>query len=87
MDLLQCWLQNILNENAVDLYRYKGILCVNDIDEKHVKIVVQGVHDVMNMDEAGEWPADVPVKSQLVFIGRNLKEEWKESFKKCCLDH
>eukprot|EP00746_Dinoflagellata_sp_MGD_P003627 gnl/MRDRNA2_/MRDRNA2_107039_c0_seq1.p1 gnl/MRDRNA2_/MRDRNA2_107039_c0~~gnl/MRDRNA2_/MRDRNA2_107039_c0_seq1.p1 ORF type:complete len:491 (+),score=92.24 gnl/MRDRNA2_/MRDRNA2_107039_c0_seq1:176-1474(+) len=84
MDLFQAWLQEILNSYATDLYRYKGILCMNDIDGKKIKVVVQGVHDCTNMDEAGEWPENVPIKSQLVFIGRNLKDEWKEGFKKCC---
>jgi len=77
------WMRDLLQTSASDLYRFKGIMCMRDCHDQQIgKFVIQGVHDIVNMDEAGEWPADAPMKSQLVLIGRNLKEEWRTDFNK-----
>lgn len=69
---LQMWLDSLLSKPD-DLYRYKGILAVQVLPgEPVVRWVIQGVHDMMESDQGGNWPADQKLKSQLVVIGKNL---------------
>jgi len=65
-----------LLEKSENLYRYKGILAMQDPrTKKIVRKVIQGVHDMTEMEHGEEWPADQPVKSQFVVIGRNLEKD------------
>jgi len=75
------WMHSLLAKSE-DLYRYKGICAMKSHHTgKIMKRVIQGVHDMCDMDEGDEWPSGVKVKSQLVLIGRNLeKEKWSKSF-------
>jgi len=78
------FLQGLL-EKSDDLYRFKGFLAIKSHcgQGKVAKRVIQGVHDVVDMDDGGEWPADSEMKSQMVFIGRNLdKKKVMEQFAK-----
>lgn len=69
------WMHSIL-EHSENLYRFKGILAMVDQPSGQVmRRVLQGVHDMVDMDAGDEWPADQPLKSQVVLIGRNLDKE------------
>merc|ERR1712217_211980 len=65
----------IRTEKAVDLYRYKGVICVKESSGTLKRAAMQGVHDMCLFEPRGPWPADEPPMSQLVFIGRNLDRE------------
>jgi len=71
-----------LMDLSADVYRMKGILAVvDDVDGPVMKQVIQGVHDIVDMDDGGEWPEETPIKSQLVLIGRRLdRKKWTQSF-------
>lgn len=67
-------MNSIRRDNAEDLYRYKGIVCVKEPSGVIKRAVLQGVHDLCQFEPRGIWPEDQPKKSQLVFIGRRLDE-------------
>mmetsp|Transcript_81335 Transcript_81335/g.226003 ORF Transcript_81335/g.226003 Transcript_81335/m.226003 type:complete len:436 (-) Transcript_81335:49-1356(-) len=70
-------------EKAVDLYRYKGVVCVREASGGLKRAVMQGVHDMCQFQPRGRWPAGEPPVSQLVFIGRDLDEAlWGRLFDK-----
>jgi len=71
-----------LLEKSEDLYRYKGIIAMADARTgKIMKRVLQGVHDMVDMEPGHEWPKDTPIKSQVVLIGRALdKAKWIQKF-------
>eukprot|EP00930_Biecheleria_cincta_P100126 TRINITY_DN91738_c0_g1_i1.p1 TRINITY_DN91738_c0_g1~~TRINITY_DN91738_c0_g1_i1.p1 ORF type:complete len:580 (+),score=87.86 TRINITY_DN91738_c0_g1_i1:158-1741(+) len=77
------FLQELLRERSVDLYRYKGILAVRQKGIV-VRYVLQGVHDVAEITFSSEWPAACPVKTQIVVIGRDLdRKSWEDKFSQC----
>lgn len=59
-----------LLENSVDLYRYKGIIAFEK-EGTVVRYVLQGVHDMLDIAFSGEWPAEKPLRTQVVLIGRS----------------
>eukprot|EP00435_Cladocopium_sp_Y103_P068352 s4_g31.t1 len=64
---------------------YKGIIAF-ERDGTVVRYVLQGVHDMVDIAFSGEWPAEKPLRTQVVLIGRNLdKEELQESINRCAL--
>mmetsp|Transcript_68966 Transcript_68966/g.175277 ORF Transcript_68966/g.175277 Transcript_68966/m.175277 type:complete len:82 (+) Transcript_68966:1-246(+) len=70
-------------EKAMDLYRYKGVLCIRERSGMLKRAVLQGIHDMCEFEPRGPWPADQEPKSQLVIIGRNLDREfWGRLFDK-----
>jgi len=76
-------MNSIRAENAVDLYRYKGLVCVKEKSGLVKRATLQGVHDMCFMEPKGPWPPEDFMKSQIVFIGRNLdKELWTRLFEK-----
>lgn len=84
MRKFQQFLAEILQERAVDLYRYKGVLAAKDANGKDQLYILQGVHDMPELTFSGEWPAGKPVKTQVVLIGRKLeKDRYKEMFNEC----
>lgn len=71
-------------EHAVDLYRYKGVLCVKEPGGAVKRGVLQGVHDMCIFEPRGAWPSELPPCSKLVFIGRKLDTSlWGRLFEKC----
>ncbi|CAE8622903.1 unnamed protein product, partial [Polarella glacialis] len=76
------WMHELL-EHSENLYRFKGIMAMKDPHgDKVMKRVLQGVHDMVDMDAGDEWPADQPIKSQVVLIGRQLdRARWTSEFK------
>ena len=72
------------NEHALDLYRYKGVVCVKEASGELKQAVLQGVHDMCEFEPRGDWPEGKEPLSQLVFIGRNLeKDKWMRLFTFC----
>ncbi|XP_050234183.1 uncharacterized protein LOC126682509 [Mercurialis annua] len=77
------WLGNLLMDQSDDIYRMKGLLCVQGMDER---FVFQGVHDIFQGSPDRLWGEDEPRINKIVFIGKNLdKEEIEKGFKACLL--
>ena len=70
-DRLQAFFRTTLAAHGPDLLRYKGIVAFAGIDHR---VVLQGVHMLMNSDLGRPWGAGERRASTLVFIGRNLPE-------------
>uniref|UniRef100_A0A9J8ASS0 COBW domain containing n=1 Tax=Cyprinus carpio carpio TaxID=630221 RepID=A0A9J8ASS0_CYPCA len=77
-DLLNIFIQNLLWEKtfknktglAMIVIRLKGIF---SIQHKQKKVMLQGVHELYELDETSEcWADHEPRINRLVFIGRNL---------------
>ncbi|KAA3477931.1 COBW domain-containing protein 1-like isoform X1 [Gossypium australe] len=77
------WLGTLLLECSEDIYRMKGLLSVQGMDER---FVFQGVHDIFQGSPDRLWGADEPRINKIVFIGKNLNaEELEKGFKACLL--
>ena len=81
--LVNAFMMKVLQENAVSIYRSKGIMCFKD--QGDVKFVFQGVHEHINFGpSAATWGKDEPRANKMVFIGRELKrKELEEGFRAC----
>lgn len=80
-DLLNIFVQDLLWEKTfknkaglpMAVIRLKGIL---SIQQKQKKVMLQGVHELYELDETPEsWADQEPRSNRLVFIGRNLDGE------------
>jgi G3E family GTPase len=80
-DKFSAWMRSFIMERGVDVLRTKGILALDGHDKRYV---FQGVHMVMDSDWGGDWTADEPRESRLVFIGRNLDPTELESAFMAC---
>ncbi len=79
IDALYQWLGEVIEKAGPDLLRYKGIVYTDEWENK--RGVLQGVHTLYAVNPDREWREDEPKETKLVFIGRNLDEEWiKKSF-------
>ncbi|XP_068637168.1 uncharacterized protein [Aristolochia californica] len=77
------WLGTLLLERSDDIYRMKGLLSVEGMDQR---FVFQGVHDIFQGSPDREWAPDEPRINKIVFIGKNLdKEAIEKGFKACLL--
>lgn len=77
------WLGTLLIERSEDIYRMKGLLSVDGMNER---FVFQGVHDIFQGSPDRLWQPDEPRINKIVFIGKNLdKEEIEKGFKACLL--
>jgi G3E family GTPase len=75
------WMGDLRASRGQDLLRYKGILSFKDNPQR---MVVQGVHMMMDGSQLGPWPAEQKRLSRLVFIGRELDEaELRRGFAAC----
>ena len=70
-------------ENALNIYRSKGVLCFKD--QGNTKFVFQGVHEQINFGPSSvEWAEGEKRMNRMVFIGRNLnRKELEDGFKSC----
>ncbi|MCC6404947.1 MAG: GTP-binding protein [Candidatus Yanofskybacteria bacterium] len=66
------WLTEFVAMDGGDLLRYKGILYFRDIPNRSI---LQGVHMIRELEDAGPWPDDIVPANELVFIGRRLMED------------
>ncbi|XP_034695625.1 P-loop guanosine triphosphatase YjiA-like [Vitis riparia] len=77
------WLGTLLLERSEDIYRMKGLLSVQGMDER---FVFQGVHDIFQGSPDRLWGPDEPRVNKIVFIGKNLDgKELEKGFKACLL--
>ncbi|CAL1362313.1 unnamed protein product [Linum trigynum] len=77
------WLGTLLMEKSEDIYRMKGLLSVEGMDER---FVFQGVHDIFQGSPDRKWGQDEPRINKIVFIGKNLdKEGIEKGFRDCLL--
>ena len=78
---LNAWLDEFLQENGPDVYRMKGVVGMAGQD---YRFVFQGVHMIFGSQAAGEWGDETPY-NRLVFIGKNLDEDFIRSSLEACL--
>ena len=75
------WVQNVTQEFGMDILRMKGIIAMENDDQR---FVVQGVHMLIEGDSQRHWKPGEKRESRLVFIGRNLpKHLLREGFAGC----
>lgn len=80
------FMSELLQENAQNLYRTKGVLAFDG--QGDVRFVFQGVHEQINFGPSDHpWPEGAQKLSKLVFIGRNLDPEgMRESIRSCTVE-
>ncbi|BFG24743.1 hypothetical protein CerSpe_110170 [Prunus speciosa] len=77
------WLGTLLLERSEDIYRMKGLLSVQGMNER---FVFQGVHDIFQGSPDRLWGPKEPRTNKIVFIGKNLDaQELEKGFKGCLL--
>jgi G3E family GTPase len=75
------WIQDITQQFGADLLRMKGILAMQDDDDR---FVIQGVHMLLEGDRQRPWKPEERRESRLVFIGRNLPRDLlRQGFEAC----
>ncbi|CAF1925941.1 BnaC05g11940D [Brassica napus] len=75
------WLGALLYQRSEDIYRMKGILSVQDMEER---FVFQGVHEIFEGSPDRLWQKDETRTNKIVFIGKNLnREELEMGFRAC----
>jgi len=85
LNLLQTWISRVIRKDGANLYRYKGIIAVENVSKK---FVFQGVGMLFDGDfHTVEWAKDEPRISKFCFIGKNLDLEfYKEGFLGCTVE-
>jgi G3E family GTPase len=81
--LLDNWISHLMRKKGTDLFRYKGILAVKGMKEKHV---FQGVHMLFSQTALpGQfWEEGETRRNTFVFIGRDLDKDFLvKGFKEC----
>ncbi|CAL9215149.1 unnamed protein product [Arabidopsis halleri] len=77
------WLGALLYQRSEDIYRMKGILSVQDMDER---FVFQGVHEIFEGSPDRLWRKDETRTNKIVFIGKSLnREELEMGFRACLI--
>ena len=66
------WLSEFIAMEGGALLRYKGILSFKGLPNRSI---LQGVHMIRELEDAGPWPDGVAPATELVFIGRRLMED------------
>ncbi|WVY92971.1 hypothetical protein V8G54_032059 [Vigna mungo] len=84
------WLGNLLLDRSEDIYRMKGLLSVEGMNERFVFQAslnsFTGVHDIFQGSPERLWGADEPRVNKIVFIGKNLDgKELEKGFKACLM--
>jgi hypothetical protein len=68
---INAWMTELLRTQGTDIFRMKGILNIQDSDDR---FVFQGVHMIFDGKADRPWKVNEKRKNELVFIGRNLDE-------------
>jgi G3E family GTPase len=80
LERFQGWLQELLTNKGTDIFRMKGILNFQGMEQRYV---FQGVHMLFDGREDRNW-GDEPRRNSLIFIGRNLdRDELNAGFNAC----
>jgi G3E family GTPase len=75
------WLGDLRAQKGQDLLRYKGILSIAGSDSR---LVIQGVHMMMDGTNLTSWKTNEKRVSRLVFIGHRLDENaLRQGFAQC----
>lgn len=83
-DRLSAWMDLLVKEWAIDIFRMKGILAIAGEEQPYV---FQGVHMLVDTQPAAPWKLGEERRSRLVFIGRNLdREQLETSFSGCLVE-
>merc|ERR1712113_274220 len=78
---LNDWIEWMLKERGVDMFRTKGVLAVKDMPQK---FVFQAVHMAFSGAPQRSWAEGEEKVCKLTFIGKNLnREELENGFKAC----
>lgn len=74
LDKVHSWLEEILwdKKHGMDVYRCKGVLCIQNSGELHT---LQAVREIYEVVPAREWGKEEKQINKIVFIGHNLNEE------------
>jgi G3E family GTPase len=71
----------MINVNKSQIYRIKGLLNIEGMDEK---IILQSVYKSYRMEEGSPWADDEKRESKIVFIGHEVeKESMDRVFRQC----
>ncbi len=79
---LNAWMTAVVEELGEYLYRYKGILSIQGMEER---VVFQGVHALFAGQVDRKWRDDEPRVTEIVFIGKGLNKEWFVEHMKDCI--
>jgi len=83
LQLMREWIRLMLQKYGADLYRYKGVL---NVDNAEAKYVFQGVGMIHTGRFQGLWGSEKR-ETRFVFIGKNLdKQGLIDGFLKCKID-
>ncbi len=81
LDKLNTWMTDLLQSHGPNIFRMKGILNVEDQDQR---FVFQGVHMIFDGLPDRPWKPTEKRQNEMVFIGRELESmNLEESFKAC----
>ena len=81
---LNGFMMRLLQANARDIYRSKGVLCF--AGQGDAKFVFQGVHEQIHFGPSNAtWGKDEPRINKMVFIGRKLDRDALEAGFRACL--
>lgn len=83
--MLDRWIERMTQQDGADLYRYKGIVAVDEMDRKFVFNGVGMLYYAGFVEKT--WGENQPRESRMVFIGKNLDHElYQTGFSACKLD-
>jgi G3E family GTPase len=81
LEKINDWLGWLLREKGTEIFRMKGILNINDFDNR---FVFQGVHMLFDGQPDRAWGPDESRVNKMIFIGRNLdRDELNSRFRAC----
>ncbi|GGH83138.1 G3E family GTPase [Pullulanibacillus pueri] len=72
LDKVNKWFAYLVQFKGENLYRYKGVLYVKQLERR---IVFQGVHMLFAGTEGIEWANTEKRQSEIVFIGKHLNDQ------------
>lgn len=78
---VQDWFSYVIMRHTERLLRYKGILNIQGLESR---VVLQGVHSLIEVSADRDWLPGEARRTSVVFIGRNLPEqEIREGLGRC----
>ncbi|WP_416148305.1 CobW family GTP-binding protein [Salipaludibacillus sp. HK11] len=81
LDKVERLINEIIQVRGENLFRYKGILYIKGVEQR---VVFQGIHMLFSANMDRNWKHEEERKSEMVFIGKELDQEWFEKkFEKC----